>query len=205
MPKTHVIDLYRLDNVESFAEVRDSGVVACIHKATEGRSFVDTRYASRRVVAVKAGLKWGAYHFFHGNADVEADHFLQIAEPDDDTVLALDWETTPGDYTPTADQAKRFLQIVEAKIGRKVVVYSGHAAKDKIRGKDEYFGSHRLWLAQYASHYTVQESWDEPWLWQFGSEITKSRVPGVSGYCDVNQIVGQSVEDFVKSWSSTGA
>jgi len=195
-----VIDLYHLDPVTSFQQVKGAGIVAVIHKASEGQSHADSAYAARRKAFTDIGLKWGAYHFFHGNGHAEADYFLSVSEPDDNTVVALDWETTADGYTPTSTQARAFLERIEEKLGRKAEIYSGNVAKEQLHGRNAYFGSHRLWLAQYASHWKTQESWDKPWLWQYGSEITHSKIPGIGSYCDVNDILDVPVADFLASW-----
>ena len=153
-----VIDIYHGDPVVDFSAVKQSGIVGVIHKCTEGVGNADPSYASRRKHFSDVGLAWGAYHFFHGAGREEADYFLHHAEPDAKTLVALDWETTLGGYTPNAAQAKAFLDRVAEKLGRKAVIYSGHAAKEKIVGKSAYFGSHRLWLAMFASHWSVQAS-----------------------------------------------
>ena len=195
--KPLVIDIYHGDLVKSFDQVKEAGVRAVIHKASEGTN-PDNRYTARRKIFTDLGLKYGAYHFFHGDGIKEADFFLNVAEPDKDLVLALDWENTA--HTPNAKQARAFLERIEEKLGRKAVIYSGNVAKEKIIGKDTFFGSHLLWLAQYANHWKVQESWTKPWLWQYGSEITKTRVPGINSYCDVNDILDADPEKFFENW-----
>ena len=45
-----------------------TGIVGVIHKATQGTTYVDETYASRRVEALACGLLWGAYHFGVGGA-----------------------------------------------------------------------------------------------------------------------------------------
>ena len=194
-----VIDIYHNDPVESFQEIKDAGILAIIHKASEG-SRRDQLYEHRRQAFVDLGFKWGAYHFFHGNGKAEADFFLSAAQPDENTLLALDWEPTPNGVTPSYAAARAFLERIEEKLGRKAVVYSGNVAKEQIKGRDAFFSGHRLWLAQYAAHWKTQASWDKPWLWQYGSEATKSRVQGIRGYCDVNNILDADEEGFFKNW-----
>ena len=72
-----VIDIYHGDPVQDFARVKAAGIVGVIHKASQGGAVVDQSYASRRKLALAAGLKWGAYHFFDFTASpvAQADHF----------------------------------------------------------------------------------------------------------------------------------
>ena len=51
------------DGVTSFADARNSGLLGVIHKATTGATGRDDAYKARRLLARKAGLLWGAYHW----------------------------------------------------------------------------------------------------------------------------------------------
>src|SRR5882757_9631 len=115
--KPLVIDIYYGDEVQDFALTKAFGIVGVIHKASEATGFVDKLYGARRKHATDLGMKWGAYHFFHGAEPVkEADHFLAVAEPDIDTLVALDWENV-GDSAPSADAARAFCTRIADKLG----------------------------------------------------------------------------------------
>jgi lysozyme len=140
-----VVDLYQGDRVASFQKAADSGIWGIIHKATTGATGKDGKYRQRRSSALEAGLLWGAYHW-GTNADVakQVDNFLKTANPDDQTLVALDFE----DIRMTLAQARDFIGLVAQKLGRKPILYSGHLIKEKLGNKnDSFFGSHRLWLA----------------------------------------------------------
>lgn len=198
--KPLVVDLFHGDRVTSFAAVKDAGIVGVIHKATESTNFHDSAYEARRKAFTDLGLKWGAYCFCHGGGVHEADFFLSVAQPDKNTLVALDWEKA-SNGTPSASAARTFLERIEEKLGRKAVIYSGNAAKEKITGKDAYLGAHRLWLAQYGSlRWKVQASWKRPWLWQYGET---GSVPGIKGKCDVNDVVSpMTADDLLRDWAT---
>jgi lysozyme len=200
-----VIDIYHGDEVVDAAKVKAFGIVGVIHKASESTDVVDRLYAARRKAFTDLGLKWGAYHFFHGaDPAAEADHFLAAAAPDADTLVALDWENV-GAGAASAAAARVFLERIEDKLGRKGVIYSGNVAKEKIAGKDAFFGAHRLWLAQYGHGWSVQPSWSAPWLWQNNGDNFgpgPHAIPGIKGLCDNNTIVAGTVGDLVASWAS---
>ena len=166
-PKPNVVDIYHADRVTSFPSARADGIVGVIHKATTGATGKDPGYAQRRKSAKNAGLLWGAYHW--GTAapvTKQVLNFLNTAKPDEDTLVALDFEETKGNQM-TLDQAREFLTLIETRLGRKAVLYSGHLIKDLLGNKnDKFFGAHRLWLAHY-SQPKVQASWDSFWLWQY--------------------------------------
>lgn len=202
-----VIDIYHGDVVRDFATVKAAGIVGIIHKASQGGSIVDHAYASRRKQASALGLLWGAYHFFDFTAPAahQADFFLSVAAPDAATLIALDWENI-GSKEPSALLARTFLVEIEARLGRKAVIYSGNVAKEQISGKDAYFGSHRLWLCQYGAAWKVQESWNSPWLWQNNGDSMgpgPHSIPGVTGFCDNNTLVPpMTVEQLRAEWAS---
>lgn len=204
--KPLVIDINHNDPVTSFQKVKDFGIVGVIHKATEGLSFSDKLYPVRRKAFTDLGLKWGAYDFFHGdNPKAEADRFLSVAEPDKDTLVALDWERVPKGGDPSAAKARVWLERIEEKLGRKAVIYSGNVAKEQVKGKDAYFGSHRLWLAQYGTYWTIQASWTAPWLWQNNGDNSgpgPHHIAGITGLCDNNTIVSNDVDYLLKTWAS---
>jgi GH25 family lysozyme M1 (1,4-beta-N-acetylmuramidase) len=201
-----VIDINHSDPVTSFQQVKDFGIVGVIHKATEGLGFTDKLYSVRRKAFTDLGLKWGAYDFFHGDdPKAEADKFLAAAEPDDNTLVALDWERIPNGGDPSAAKARVWLERIEEKLGRKAVIYSGNVAKEQLRGLDKYFGAHRLWLAQYGNRWTVPLSWSVPWLWQNNGDNTgpgPHRIPGIGSLCDNNTIVEGTADDLLRTWAS---
>src|SRR5258705_9787019 len=142
-----VVDIYHGDRVSSFKKAADFDIWGIIHKATTGATGKDAKYPTRRNPAASAGLLWGAYHW-GTKVDVakQVKNFLDYAEPDQNTLVALDFERTGGN-TMTLDQAREFLTGIEEELQRKAVLYSGELIKATLgRKKDPLFGSHRLWL-----------------------------------------------------------
>jgi GH25 family lysozyme M1 (1,4-beta-N-acetylmuramidase) len=205
-----VVDLYHGDGLVSFEQASTAGVLGIIHKATTGGSGTDDAYSARRQLATNAGLLWGAYHW--GTAapvDAQVTNFLTKANPDANTLVALDFETDLGNQM-TLDGARAFLEMIDNKLHRKAVLYSGDVAKGTLKGnKDAFFGAHRLWLAQYGPHPMVQASWQTYWLWQYtdGSPNTPGRktVPGLPGdrmgRLDCNYFAG-TPGDLKAQWAS---
>src|SRR5262245_36970475 len=128
MPKPMVIDLSHHNVIpESLLPAKQSGIVGCIHKLTEGSSYVDDKVASRLYLAKKAGMLWGLYHFLRpGDVEQQAEFFLDKAHElgviDADTLLAADHE----DEGVSGQELKAFLDALEEMSGRSPVVYSGH-------------------------------------------------------------------------------
>jgi lysozyme len=204
-----VVDIYHGDGVTSFDQAFAAGLRGVIHKATTGASGTDDAYAARRDLAKRAGLLWGAYHWgTAAPAADQVDNFLNVAKPDEQTLVALDYERTDGNQM-TLERAREFLGLINDRLQRKAVLYSGDVAKSALGKKnDPFFGSHRLWLAQYGNNPVVQRSWKSYWLWQYTDGNVgpgAKKVPGLPGnrqhFLDCDHFAG-SADDLKAQWVS---
>ena len=117
-PLNVVIDLSHYNEVTSFSDIKASGIVGVIHKATQGLADRDPTYAFRRARAAAAGLWWGAYHFgTDADGAAQARFFLSVVNPGPQDLLALDFEQN-GDDTMTLTQAEQFVTEVYNQTGR---------------------------------------------------------------------------------------
>jgi len=203
-----VIDLSHWDPADDYDAVKRAGIVGVIYKATEGTGYTDNTYVSQQHAAKAAGLKWGAYHFADAS-DVQRqiENFMHFASPDPDELFCLDWEDY-GANTMSVSNCKKWISGVEEALNRpgECVIYSGNTAKEMLDGSDDFFGSRRLWLAQYGSSYSVQESWDDCWLWQYTDGVygpSPHSIDGV-GPCDINSYAG-TAQQLAAEWASGSA
>lgn len=196
------IDIYQGNAVKDFAAVYAAGIRLVIHKASEGVTIVDGKYAERREAAKAAGLMWGSYHFGRGS-DVQAQvrTFLNAAKPDAETRLVLDWEVP----AMTPDQARRFVQLVDEATGRPTILYSYSSFLREQLGqqRDPVLGARPLWLAAYSKTPPIpQPSWPKWLLWQYtdgeAGPDPKS-VPGIEGDVDCNHFDGTEA-DLRAAW-----
>lgn len=179
-----VVDVSHYDVVTDLPAARAFGIVGIIAKASQGTSMTDSTYAATRRKAAAAGMLFGGYHFLErGRVAEQVAHFLAVAKPDDETLLALDHEPY-GAKTPTLEEARQFCAAIAGKVGRKPIIYSGNLIKEQLAGHvDNFFSAHRLWLAQYGSKPVTQRSWAQPWLHQYtgdGSGPAPHNVPGIA-------------------------
>jgi lysozyme len=218
--KPVAIDLYHGDDVldvptllAGLDQVKAAGIFILQHKASEGTTMVDARYAARRAKWMSGGLitvtdldgtvlqlkpRFAAYHFFHGVDPVaEANHFLSVADlgPGDDAVL--DWENVGASgYAPTSDEANAFCDVVEAKLGFAICVYGGNVPSERLSINDVRWKQRRLWGCAYGPRFTMPaapfSTAGFPWMWQDdgnrygpGPHI----VPGIKGLCDNSTVV----------------
>lgn len=227
MTRPFVIDINHANNVQDtpgplggFTRVKAAGIAFLIHKATEGLTFADPRYRARRAAwmngipipvtdvtgeVLQITPRFAAYHFFHGeDPKAEAQFFLQTAQLQHGDDAVVDWEAVPGSgFVPSADAVDEFCTVVEAELGFPIIVYSGNAAKEHITGKDPRFSKRRLWLAQYSSTFSVQQSWSAPWLWQNngGQRGGQNNIPGIDGNCDNSTVAApMTVKQLLADW-----
>lgn len=196
-----VVDLSHHNHVTSFQAIQQSGILGIIHKATEGTSFTDNRYSSRRTQALGAGLMWGAYHFGRtGNVTKQVDHFLSVATPTDDELLVLDFEPAGGNPATTMklSEAEKFVSLVAQRTGRFPGIYSGHSFIHQQLGNthNSILSQCWLWVARYSHNLpTAPPTFPTFTMWQYtdGSAGDQPRtVPGVSGPCDRDKFNGSA-------------
>lgn len=191
-----VIDISEHSTVSDFRLVRQSNILAVIHKASEGNFYADTACATRRPEAEAAGLLWGTYHFGKGDSSGEqqAAFFLDASSPGPKTLLALDLEANDGDpsNSMTLEQAEAFVRTVAEATGRLPVVYvrpdwangdpmpSGLSFGARIT-PDSIVARCGLWVADYHDSPEIPLAWATTgWrLWQYaGDESARHRAYG---------------------------
>lgn len=193
-----------------FRAVRDAGVLAIVHKATQGVSYVDERFKPRRELARSVGLLYGGYHF-GTSEDVlgQVAHFL--AQLDEGDLAVLDVERDPGRPTSmTLAAAETFVtRVAEARGGRWPVVYGGgDYLRDVLKpGADSPLARCPLWWARYGASpgKRFPAAWRGPTLWQYteGKNGPEPRaLPGV-GPCDRDAFAGTDAE-LRALWTRTG-
>ena len=210
-----VIDISHQVTVSDFRQVRRSGILAVIHKATEGGDYVDKSFATRRLQAEAAGLLWGVYHFgtrqYSGAR--QATHFLTQTRPGPKTLIALDLELNDPNprNTMTLQQGEEFVRTIAQATGRLPVVYvHPNWANGQILPRsgarlgapimpDSIIAQCDLWVADYHDTPEVPYAWaGTGWkLWQYAADESDGKpaygaqtiVAGIS-HCDRNLFAG---------------
>jgi len=202
-----IIDLYHGNSIDLPA-AQAGGIKAVIHKATEGGSFMDHLYHQRRIAAKNLGLLWGAYHFSTGESVADQVHyFLAYAKPEEDELIALDWEPSNGPDMTLA-QAREFVQMIKNETGRWPVLYAGHLLRENLQHiTDDILCNCPLWYARYASAPIgiPTHIWPNYTLWQYtdgnvGPE--PHATPGAHSGVDRNIFPG-SAEELSQQWPFT--
>ncbi|MBZ5523001.1 MAG: glycoside hydrolase family 25 protein [Acidobacteriia bacterium] len=189
-----VMDISHYQGNVDMAAAKGDGIVAVIHKATQGTNWFDNMYAVNRPKAAAAGVLWGAYHFGTASGDgaTQAQYFLQIAKPDAQTLVVLDFEENKGS-TMTLDQAHQFVTFIHTTLNRWPVLYGGSYLKSVLAGNsDPLLANCPLWWAQYAAAPVIPPNWKDWTLWQYTDGThgpAPHQVQGV-GPCDRDQFNG---------------
>lgn len=221
-----MIDISQGVAVSDFRLVRQSNILAVIHKASEGGDYADSKCAARRPQAEAAGLLCGTYHFGTGQMSgaQQAAFFLAASRPGPRTLLALDLEANENDpsNSMTLDQAEAFVQAVADATGRLPVVYvhPTWANGDPLPVSGLSFGAQitpdsilarcGLWVADYHDSPEIPLAWAATgwWLWQYAADENASHpaygatsfVQGLS-HCDRNLFNGDATALY-QFWST---
>jgi lysozyme len=192
--------------------VADSGHVFAFHKATEGATFTDDRYAGNRVDAGAVGIPFGAYHFARPDGGTiaaaqadgasEAQHFLDVAQPaPGDLIPVLDMEATGGlGAQRLIAWTQAWLNEIVAALDLQPLIYTSPNFWKTNLNDTTTFASQGfpLWIAHYtgASAPTVPAAnWNgESWsFWQWTSCAT---VPGIAGCADEDRFPGSDLSPY---------
>jgi lysozyme len=188
------IDVSHWQGVINWAAVAGAGIAFAYMKATEGRTFVDDRFAANWAAAKANGIARGAYHFGRPGTDpvAQARHFYNTVRPGSgDLPLCLDIEATDS-QTPTQvrNWIQRFVTEIKRRMGRPPVIYTGYFFWQDNAGNSPNNYDTMLWMARWSTTpLPLPIAWTNWTFWQYTSTGT---VPGVSGNCDRDRFNGTS-------------
>lgn len=210
-----VSDVHKTDPIADFRALAQAGIWGLIHKTTQGLGVADPAYTKRVQNARLAGLLTGGYHFNTGDTiSGQVDHFFDVAQPDANTVMVLDFEDNRASQM-SLSQAVQFLQLGDEKLGRPLWLYSGNRIKELIcHASAEVraaFAKRPLWLCEYGPVAKMTDAnghalpWTKPTIWQFTGDGIGSlphTLPGiVSKGIDINSFDGTR-DELAAVWTA---
>ncbi len=203
-PSNAVIDLSHHNTVMDLEAVLNDGIRAIIHKATQGVSFVDDRYAQRRAEALNLGFLWGAYHFGEGGEVArQVDHFLNTAQPDDKTLLVLDFENNSLGPSMELHEAEEFVNIIQQLTGGLPMIYTSRRHMRRVLSDNETttLSRCRLWVAAFLDVPLMPAQWEKWTIWQYAEGVNGPEPRSVDGIvrCDRDKFNG-SLEELEQFW-----
>ena len=188
-----IIDISHYESTLDLNAAKSAGIVAVIHKATEGATYQDPMYASRRSQAQSLGLLWGAYHFGTA-ADVnqQIQNFVDTANFGANDLVALDYEVLSGDQMTLA-QAEEFVTTFQSTYGFWPLIYGSNLLTSVPSTSP--LANCGLWIAQYADETqpSLPPAFTSYALWQFtdGTNPQQTLTAGVA--CDRNRYNGMKI------------
>ncbi len=211
-----IIDLSHFNNdgrVPDFKALKDAGIQAVIHKASQGAVFVDPSFRLRAQQAKGAGLLLGAYHFGTGElAATQAHLFLTAVAPlMPDCLLVLDLERNIGGsgVSMSIEAAQAFVACCYAITKRYPVLYAGDYLREILgtviaQGTPPVpalgvLANCPLWLADYRTTNVVIRGWSTWTMWQY---TNSAALPGITGLVDRTQFNG-TADELQKFWNPT--
>lgn len=189
-----ILDLSNNNAEPDWPRLKTQNIDAVYLKASEGTTFVDKTFASRRAIANKHGLKVGAYHFARPDASSPEDQaraFVRVIGKVGlhDLRPALDFEA-PSRLHGSAQLvlwARRFNREVKRLTGVLPIFYTYSAYANQLNA-DKPIGA-GLWLASYSRNDGREHAFSIPAPWkgavahQFSS---RCYVGGCSGPVDLS-------------------
>jgi lysozyme len=182
MSTTNIIDGFHGD-LFNFARLKEEGIVAIIHKATQSTDIIDQRYKARRKAAKETGLLWGAFHFAtDSDWEDQVKHFLDVTEPGEDEVIAWDYETPPAGQGNAMSFSRLHdaVELIFHLTKRFPVLYGGNLIRENVGvDEDSILKNCPLWYARYRSAPigVPKKTWPAATLWQY----TAAEAPNTSG------------------------
>lgn len=223
---TGIVDVHHSDPDGDYPRaMREGGLVALLHKLTQGKDWTDKEFAAAMARAKTAGLLRGAYHFGSNSSSgaQQAEFFVAtlrrlVPEPDD-VLCALDFEHNPdprgGDMT--VENARAFVVRVSELTGRWPLFYTGASRLHGLRlAAGDVLGNCPLWLAQYGEPpRTVPPCWHPApdggpgySLWQYtdyadGPRDQAKYPRAMPGFGKVDRSVFRGTVDELRTWWRT--
>ena len=151
------------------------------------------------------GFLWGAYHFSSGRKSSDrVNNFLGAVEPEDDDLIALDYEGSTSGPDMTLEQAIEFIHLVREKTKRLPAIYGARLPRQNVAGRtDETLAQCPLWYARYRDEPLglPKHIWPAFTLWQYTdgkNGLDPKTVAGI-GKCDRNKFQG-TTEELIAQW-----
>ena len=186
------IDVSGWDPYIDWQTVRNQDIRFAIIKSTEGVDYFSKYFNGQWAGAKSVGILRGSYHYLRAAQDglKQADFFLsKVDVQDGDLPPFLDIEGANNDGATNSQfigNAQKWLERVEAKTGRRPIVYStAYFLKDRLSGNNgkppPWAKDYPTWVAQYFNSHSADGGgqpnqpvgWGEWVFWQYsGDKLT---------------------------------
>lgn len=191
------VDVSHYDGTINWNQVEQSGRSFAYAKATEGTAYVDPTFSTNYRGIKAAGMKAGAYHFFHPADDPTAQAILLVTTLESanvavgDLAPVLDVEVTDGQSPATiAANLQTMIAVVRQRLGVTPIIYTS-ASYWNANVATTSFSSDPLWTAYWsATCPSVPNGWNAWVFWQYSAQ---GNVTGISSTVDLDESFGASL------------
>ena len=182
------IDVSHYNNLDRILSIIDKPEF-CIIKATEGKTFTDSRFKHNVQICEERDIPIGFYHYArpeYNDPITEAAHFIDTVAPYiGEAIFALDWEGKALNYS--TDWALKFLDYFYCQTGVKPLIYTSSWYTSKLQKiADNDYG---LWVAHWTPaskpHIGIYPFWA---FWQYATP--DDNYTGQSCVCDYDYFNG---------------
>ncbi|GCE19719.1 GH25 family lysozyme [Dictyobacter kobayashii] len=180
-----------------WTQVAQAGKSFGYAKATEGTTFIDPTFQTNFAAMKVAGVKRGAYLFFHPGEDptAQANFFLSILMQNGftagDLIPAIDVEVADGVPPSTVvSSLQTAVHTIQAALGVSPVILTNTGFWEGI-GAPTAFSGNPLWIAQFGVPCpNIPSTWSTWGLWLYSDS---GSVPGIAGSADLDQSNGPTL------------
>ena len=174
---TSVLDISHWQDSVDFPALKQAGILGIILKATEGLSYVDSTFVTRKTAAHRAGLITSQYHFLkHGKADQQMVFFFGTTMPVPGERMVIDYEDAACTLQDLHEACKALLMLDPSL---QVTIYGANGFLGAQLGgkRDEYLANFSLWVASYTTKpdptmTNLAATWPSWTLWQYTDKAT---------------------------------
>ncbi len=164
------IDISKYSGTINWQEIRKSNPDFVFIRATEGMDLKDVSFDKFWLNSKKNNILRGAYHFYVTEDDPikQAKFFLSVVKFEKGDLRAVVDIEQIGHDTKAGliERFKKFLAIIEKKIGAKPIIYTSYNFWNKHMSAE--FGNYPLWIADYGvKKPKIPKGWKNWNLWQY--------------------------------------
>jgi lysozyme len=185
-----IVDLSHHNTIRDLQASFNDGIVAIIHKATQGTRHVDRRYKERFLQAQGLGIMWAAYHFgVSGDPIGQADHFLNTVQPEMPIPLALDLEGNPRGGSMNLSEAEQFVERIHSQTGKYPILYTNRAIIRAMLPDNAptTLSNCPLWIATWGEAPSLPPQWNNWNIWQYSNGLAGPEPHAVVGMSRVDR------------------
>ncbi len=195
MARPKGIDVSRWQGAIDWQAVAADGVVFAACRATIGDYYTDPQFAANWQGMKAAGIYRCAYHVLRPDIDVvrQINHFESTVVEAGDLPHVLDVEVT-GDQSDEVIRAQTLgcLQEMEARFGRRPLVYTGDWFWTPHIGAQNWVDDYDLWVAHYYWPAVSTPKLPAGWMiWRIWQHSNQGSVAGIVGNVDLGWFGGR--------------